>query len=151
MKTMLSPASATVVMRVRKVMMRVLTHGMVTNVATQSRPAMMRRVRDRFGRVEKGWMIVRYLKIFCRVQSFNLQFQFCCWRSSAYGLASYSFSNAFTERLTCLTRESRRSLRPLCPRTASMQADRPVRTPLPLDSRSRCKLQAGWSDCLFTA
>ena len=69
MMTMSSPASATVVMRVRKVMMRVLTHGMVTNVATQSRPAMMRRVRDRFGRVEKGWMIVRYLKIFCRVQS----------------------------------------------------------------------------------
>ena len=37
------------------------THGMVTIVATQSRPAMMRRVRERFGRVENGWMIVRYL------------------------------------------------------------------------------------------
>ena len=79
--TMSSPAKAmmmrpvTVIMRLTTVMMRVLTHGMVTNVATQSRPAMMRRVRDRFGRVEKGWMIVRYLKIFCRVQSFNLQFQ----------------------------------------------------------------------------
>ena len=75
MMTMSNPASAmmrrlaTVVMRLTTVMMRVLTHGMVTNVATQSRPAMMRRVRERFGRVEKGWMIVRYLKIFCRVQS----------------------------------------------------------------------------------
>ena len=68
MMTISSPASAMmmrlkkVMMRLKKVMMRVLTHGMVTNVATQSRPAMMRRVRERFGRVEKGWMIVRYLK-----------------------------------------------------------------------------------------
>ena len=41
--------------------MRMSTHGMVTIVATQSRPAMMRRVRERLGRLEKGWMIVRYL------------------------------------------------------------------------------------------
>ena len=41
--------------------MRMSSHGMVTIVATQSRPAMMRRVRERLGRLEKGWMIVRYL------------------------------------------------------------------------------------------
>ena len=45
----------------RKEWMSLSTHGMVTIVATQSRPAMMRRVRERLGRLEKGWMIVRYL------------------------------------------------------------------------------------------
>ena len=82
MMTISSPASAMmmrlkkVMMRLKKVMMRVLTHGMVTNVATQSRPAMMRRVRERFGRVEKGWMIVRYLKFFggFNLSTFNFKF-----------------------------------------------------------------------------
>ena len=75
MVTLSSPASA-MMMRVKKVMMRVLTHGMVTKVATQSRPAMMRRVRERFGRVEKGWMIVRYLKFFggFNLSTFNFKF-----------------------------------------------------------------------------
>ena len=51
----------TLIMRKMAVLRKMKTHGMVTIVATQSRPAMMRRVRERSGRLENGWMIVRYL------------------------------------------------------------------------------------------